>query len=290
MTAEATERLSVDEGATIEPPTGKRLVYRQTLATRLTHWTWAACLFFLLLTGLQIFNAHPALYIGDQSGFQFDNAVLRIGAENTDGGPRGYTEIFGARFDTTGVLGLSGSSSLTQQARGFPAWATIPSYYDLATGRVVHFFFAWLLSFTLIGWLVFALWSGHLRRDLAPRLADLKALPRDIADHARLRFHHRREYNTLQKLSYGAVLFVLLPLMIATGLAMSPGFNAFAPWLPELLGGRQTARTIHFVTMLLLVGFFVVHIAMVLAAGPLNELRSIVTGWYRVDADEKKEG
>ncbi len=72
--------------------------------------------------------------------------------------------------------------------------------------------------------------------------------------------------------------------MIATGLAMSPSMNAAVPFLADALGGRQTARTIHFVVMLLLVGFFLVHILMILAAGPINELRSIVTGWYRVDA------
>lgn len=271
--------------------TGRPLVYRQALATRITHWLWAASLFFLLLSGLQIFNAHPALYVGDQSGFGFDNSVFRIGAENTPEGPIGFTVLFGHKFETTGWLGLFGGERL--QVRGFPAWATIPSFQDLATGRVVHFFFAWVLVVTLLCWLGFSIWNGHLRRDLAPGAADLRALPRDVADHARLRFRHRREYNTLQKLSYFGVLFVLLPLMIATGLSMSPGFNAAAPWLPELLGGRQTARTIHFAVMLLLVAFFVVHIAMVLAAGPLNELRSIFTGWYRTDppaaADETKE-
>ena len=76
-----------------------------------------------------------------------------------------------------------------------------------------------------------------------------------------------------------------LPVMIATGLAMSPGFNATAPWLLELLQGRQTARTLHFVTMLALVAFFFIHMAMILAAGPLNELRSIITGWYRTDVE-----
>jgi thiosulfate reductase cytochrome b subunit len=259
------------------------LVYRQSAWTRLTHWIWAISLFFLLLSGLQIFNAHPTLYLGDQSGFGFDNEVLAMRGENTPEGPVGFIRVLGARFDTTGVLGLSGSAE-RPVGRGFPAWATIPSGQDLATGRVVHFFFAWLLSATLLVWLLAGLANGHIRRDLLPRLADLRRLPRDIVDHLKLRFHHTRYYNTLQKLAYAGVLFVLFPLMIATGLAMSPSMNAAVPFLADALGGRQTARTIHFVVMLLLVGFFLIHLAMILAAGPINELRSIITGWYRVDA------
>lgn len=269
------------------PATGG-LVYRQLLWTRLTHWIWAVSLFFLLPSGLQIFNAHPALYFGDQSGFGFDNAVLTIGADVTGARPTGYVELLGSRIDTTGLLGLSRQDG-RPVGRGFPAWATIPSGQDLATGRVVHFFFAWIFVATFAAWLVGSLINGHLRRDLAPRLADLRRLPRDIADHARLRFHHTRDYNTLQKLTYGAVLFVLFPLMIATGLAMSPSMNAALPLLPELFGGRQSARTVHFLVMALLAGFFVIHIAMILAAGPFNELRSIVTGWYRVDASSPSE-
>jgi len=121
-----------------------------------------------------------------------------------------------------------------------------------------------------------------------PTSGDIKQLPRDIADHARLKFHHTGRYNTLQKLTYAVVLFVFFPLMILTGLAMAPGGDALLPFLPDLLGGRQTARTIHFLVMALLVAFFVVHIVMILAAGPINELRSIITGWYRTDppADE----
>lgn len=267
---------------------GSQLVYRQTRATRLTHWIWAICLFFLLLSGLQIFNAHPSLYLGRQSGFQFDNQVLAIGAVSQPSGPMGYTELLGHRFNTTGLLGLSGSVD-NPSARAFPAWATIPSGQDLATGRVVHFFFAWLLSATLLVWLLASLWSGHLKRDLAPTSDDLKRLPGDIADHAKLKFHHSRDYNTLQKLAYGWVLFVLLPLMILTGLAMSPSMNAAIPFLTDMLGGRQTARTIHFVTMALLVGFFIVHMLMIVAAGPINELRSIVTGWYRTDLPENDD-
>jgi thiosulfate reductase cytochrome b subunit len=256
--------------------------YRQTLTTRLTHWIWAIALFFLLLSGLQIFNAHPALYIGDQSGFAFDNAVLTMSAENTPDGPVGYTTLFGRRFDTTGILGLSWDGA-QPVGRGFPSWATIPSYQDLATGRVVHFFFAWILSITLLVWLIGSLANGHLLRDVVPRLRDMRNLPRDLASHIRFRFHHAHSYNPLQKLAYAGVLFVLLPLMILTGLAMSPTMNAAMPFIPEMFGGRQTARTVHFLVMLLLVGFFVVHMLMILAAGPLNELRSIVTGWYRTD-------
>jgi thiosulfate reductase cytochrome b subunit len=120
------------------------LVYRQSAWTRLTHWSWAISLFFLLLSGLQIFNAHPTLYLGRQSGFGFDNEVLAIGGEATPQGPVGYVRVLGARFDTTGVFGVSGGAG-PPVGRAFPAWVTIPSGQDLATGRVVHFFFAWLL-------------------------------------------------------------------------------------------------------------------------------------------------
>ncbi|WP_119274483.1 cytochrome b/b6 domain-containing protein [Taklimakanibacter deserti] len=228
-----------------------RLIKRQKLATRVTHWTWAVCLFFLLLSGLQIFNAHPALYLGDQSGFTYENAILEI--------------------------------------EGFPSWLIIPSTQDLATGRVVHFFFAWILVMTLALWLVASLFNRHLRKDLLPTARDAKNLVPDIRDHLKLRFIHAVRYSPLQKLAYGGVLFVLFPLIILTGLAMSPGMNAVMPWLPELFGGRQSARTVHFAVMVLLVLFFVVHMAMILLAGPFNELRSIVTGRYRLSPRRKSE-
>ncbi len=257
------------------------LVYRQRLPTRIAHWAWTICLFFLLLSGLQIFMARPDLYIGHQSGFQFDNSFLTIGAvQAPDGSLRGVTEVFGRGFDTTGWLGVVETPQGTV-ARTFPGWATIPSYRDLGTGRVVHFFFAWGLVFALLFWLVASALNGHLWRDLVPRGRDLRALPRDVWNHLRLRFEHRRDYNVLQKLSYGLVLFVALPVMIATGLCMSPGANAYAPWLLDVFGGRQTARSIHFLVMLALIAFFVVHVLMVVLAGPFNEMRSIVTGWYR---------
>jgi thiosulfate reductase cytochrome b subunit len=256
------------------------VVYRQRLMTRITHWVWAVSLFFLMLTGLQIFNAFPSLHVGEESGFDYDNSILSISAVERDGELRGMTRVFGATFDTTGLLGVSGG-----EARAFPAALTIPSKTSLATGRIIHFFFAWVLTLTLLAWLLASVLNGHLRQ-LLPTLADLRALPRDIADHARLRFHHGANYSVLQKLAYASVLFLALPLMILTGLSMSPGFNAAAPWILDLFGGRQTARTIHFLTMLALVGFFIVHMAMILLAGPLNEMRSILTGWYRTDGEK----
>lgn len=267
------------------PRQAGRVIRRHGLATRLTHWTWAVALFFLLLSGLQIFNAHPSLYIGQQSGFAFENAILEIGAvRGDDGEPMGVTRVFGRSFVTSGVLGMSGAAD-NPSFRGFPAWATLPSYQDLSTGRVIHFFFAWCFVGAFLVWFLASLFTGHLRRDILPSLADLKALPKSISDHLRFRFHHDGRYNGLQKFAYAGVLLVIFPLIILTGLTMSPGMNAAWPWLLDALGGRQTARTLHFVCMALLVLFFVVHIAMVLAAGPLNEMRSIITGRYRTDPE-----
>ncbi len=256
------------------------LVYRQSIWTRLTHWVWAICLFFLLLSGLQIFNAHPTLYIGQESGFEYDNAVLRIGAVNTPEGPRGRTTLFGQTYDTTGILGMSGPET-SPTFTAFPGAVTIPSFRDLATGRVVHFFFGWIFVGALFVWFLASFINGHLRRDILPKGRDIAGLPRDALDHARFRLHHGRVYSPLQKLSYFTVFFILFPLIILTGLTMSPGMDAAWPWLLDVFGGRQTARTIHFVVMVLLVLFFIVHIVMVLLAGPLNELRSMITGWYR---------
>ena len=267
------------------------VIHRQSIWTRATHWAWVVCLFFLLLSGLQIFNAHPRLYIGQESGFAYDNSVFSIHAERTpEGGVAGVTTVWGQRFETTGVLGLSGGEDqpLQSRVRAIPASVTIPSYQDLATGRVVHFFFAWALVGTMLVWFVASLVNGHLRRDIVPRGADIKGLPGDIAGHARLRFGHGRSYAPLQKLSYGLVLLILFPLIILTGLAMSPGINAAWPWIVDIFGGRQTARTIHFCVMVLLVAFFAVHVVMVVLAGPFNTMRSMITGKYRIDAGEEE--
>ncbi len=262
-----------------------RLIIRQHLATRITHWVWAICLFFLLLSGLQIFNAHPGLYIGKEAGFTYSNDVFTIGSDTSGDPPKGVTTILGHAFDTTGILGISGSGDDVVDA-AFPPALTIPSHQDLATGRVVHFFFAWILVATLLTWLVLSLRNRHLKKDILLKGSDITGLPADIADHARFRFHHTTRYSPLQKIAYAGVLFVLFPLIILTGFSMSPGIDSALPWLLDIFGGRQTARTIHFITMSLLVLFFIIHMAMILAAGPINELRSIITGRYRIQASK----
>ncbi len=132
---------------------GTRLIHRHHLATRLTHWPCAVCLFFLLLFGLQVFNAHPFLHVGKESGFQYDNAILKIGWKRRDGVLSGVTVLFGHEFDTTGVLGVSGTAENPRDVV-FPSWATIPSCRDVGTGRAVQFFLAWVFVATLALWLL----------------------------------------------------------------------------------------------------------------------------------------
>ena len=133
--------------------------------------------------------------------------------------------------------------------------------------------------------------GGHFWRDLLPGREQLRprALLKDLANHLRLKFPRgeaARPYNPLQKLTYLGVIFVLLPLMIVTGLAMSPGMDAILPWLVDLFGGRQSARMIHFIAASLIVLFVFVHVAMVVLAGPLNELRSMITGRFAIFVED----
>ena len=271
-------------GGDAKPP-GMARAYRHSLVVRLTHWVNVLCLAILLMSGLQIFNAHPALYWGEDS--DFDTPVASIGAARTASGRAvGVTTVFGTAFETTGVLGWSEVEGRPTR-RAFPAWLTIPGYQDLATGRVWHFFFAWVLVLNGAVYLTFSLTSGHLKRDLWPRREQWRTIGSTFLDHLRLRFHQEREYNVLQRLSYLVVVFILLPLMILAGLAMSPAVNAIAPWILDIFGGRQSARTVHFVLALFLVAFLVIHLAMVALSGLRANLTAMITGRYGSD---RKEG
>jgi thiosulfate reductase cytochrome b subunit len=255
----------------------RAIVRSHSLLVRVTHWVNVLCVTLLLMSGLQIFNAHPALYLGSKSAF--DAPVLALTARNSPAGPVGETTVLGVTFETTGVLGLSTAGGQLQ-GRGFPSWLTIPSYQDLATGRRWHFFFAWAFVVNGLVYVVAGLLRRHVQRDLVPSTAELRGIGRSIGDHLRLRFHRGRDYNVLQKLSYLAMIFLVLPLIVLAGMAMSPGLDAAFPWLPDLFGGRQTARTVHFVAAIAIVLFVLVHVAMVLLSGVWNNLRSMLTGRY----------
>jgi thiosulfate reductase cytochrome b subunit len=158
-------------------------------------------------------------------------------------------------------------------------------------GRRWHFFFAWLFLLNGLAYLLWSLGSGHFRRDLAPSGREIRHIGASIAEHLKLRFpkgEAAKRYNVLQKLAYLGVALILLPLMLLTGLAMSPGMDAAFPLLIDVFGGRQSARTIHFISATLIVLFVVVHIAMVLISGVWNNLRSMITGRYVIEPTEKK--
>ncbi|WP_225769169.1 cytochrome b/b6 domain-containing protein [Inquilinus sp. Marseille-Q2685] len=261
------------------------LIRRHSAVTRLTHWLNVLCLSFLLLSGLQIFNAYPQLHWG-QYGADADPAFLEIGASEGNGQPHGFMKIGSVTVPTTGVLGLSKTEG-EWTPRAFPAWLTLPSYQDLAAGRRWHFFFAWVFVVNGLVYFGYGLLSRHFRRDLVPDRHELapRHLWREIIDHARLRFpsgEQARRYNALQKLAYIVVIAALLPLMVLTGLTMSPGVDAAFPVLLDIFGGRQSARTLHFITATLLVAFVAVHVAMVILSGPWNNMRSMVTGRYAI--------
>jgi len=227
-------------------------VYRHRLITRIWHWINALAVLVMIPSGLMIFNAHPRLYWGNY-GANFDQAWLKL--------PQ------------------------------WPGWLTLPSHYDLAGARHWHLFFALVLAFSLLVYLLWSLLNRHIQRDLRIQKAELAPahLVEDLEAHWQLRFHdpaNPKAYNIFQKVSYALVLFVLLPLLILTGLALAP---AMWPWLADMFGGRQSARSLHFIAMALTSGFVVVHLTLVILAGPINEVRSMITGWWKLPEEEPAE-
>ena len=218
------------------------LIYRHTVLVRVTHWLNALSFFTLLASGIAILIAHPRLYWGD-------------------------TGYFGA-----------------------PALFELPVPVILehtGWGRSLHFLAAWLLVLNGLLYLLAGFLNGHVRRDLLPTRAQLRLrhIVQDIRDHLRLKHpagEAARQYNFLQKAAYLAVIFFLLPVMLLSGLTMSPAVASAHPWLFDLFDGRQSARTVHFISASLLFLFFLVHLAQVVLVGFRNEMRSMITGRYRL--------
>lgn len=260
------------------------LVYRTVLPVRIWHWINALSIFVMLMSGATIFNAHPRLYWGAY-GANPDSPWLIMGRR----GQEGFVYLAGIEIPTTGFLGFTKYSS-----KAIPPLFTIPNYYSLAEGRQWHFFFAWVLVISAVAYITYAIFSRHLSRNLLlkPEERKLTHLWHDIKQHARLRFptgEAARAYNPLQKLAYLGVIFVLIPLIVLTGMMMSPTLNAAFPWLLDLFGGRQSARSIHFICAAGFCAFILVHLLMVILAGPLNELRSMTSGFYRLPAERAED-
>lgn len=225
-----------------------RIRKRHAFVTRLWHWVNLASVVILFMSGLNISNAHRYLYWGDW-GFSPDQAWLAV--------PR------------------------------FPGWMTIPDYYSLAIARDWHVLFAWVFALNLTLYMAVSLVNGHFVRDLFTRASEWRIanIRADIAAHMRLQFEHAgSKFNFLQKIAYSKVIFLLLPLMIFTGMAISPGMNAAAPWLLDIFGGRQSARSIHFLCAWALIAFLLLHVALVLLSGPARQMRDMIFGG-REDAE-----
>lgn len=221
-----------------------RPMKRHALTTRIWHWLNALAFIVLFMSGLNISNAHRFLYWGDY-GYDPADAWMVV--------------------------------------QRFPAWMTIPQRYDLAEARDWHNLSAWVLAVGLLVMWVMSLANRHFWRDIATSKDDWspKAWLAAIQEHARPGAHNDRGYNAVQKIVYGLVLGVGLPMMIASGLAISPGFEVSAPWLVDALGGRQSARSLHFLFAWGLAGFVAIHLAMVLWSGPLNQITHMITGGKR---------
>jgi thiosulfate reductase cytochrome b subunit len=225
--------------------TKRRTVFRHHAWVRLAHWLNAAAFGALVVSGIAILLALPRLFWGE------------TGAN-----------------DAPAALVLPLPVNLEQTG-----W-----------GRNLHFLAAWILVLNGGLYLLASLAGGHLRRDLLPDRDQLAPghLAREIADHARLRApkgHEALRYNALQKIAYLAVILGLFPLMVLTGLTMSPGVTAAFPELFTLFGGRQSARTLHFVFACLLVLFLLVHVGQVFVGGAANLTRSMITGRFTVPPD-----
>jgi thiosulfate reductase cytochrome b subunit len=236
---------------------------RHTAVVRGTHWITTLCFFALLVTGIELVISHPRFYWGEAGNvltpplFQF-----RIPASRGTV-PTGYGYVLP---DQNG-------------------WS-----------RYLHFQAAWVAGLTALLYGAYGLFTSHFRKNLLPARSDLswRALSNVIAGHLRFRPHGETEaspdkgsYNVVQRLTYLLVIFVLFPLMIWTGLAMSPAFVSAFPFTVTAFGGQQSARTIHFFGTVFLVVFVVIHIVMICRAGFGDRMRAMLTGRSAADATGK---
>jgi thiosulfate reductase cytochrome b subunit len=223
---------------------------RHTAVVRVTHWVTTLCFFALLVSGIEIVISHPRFYWGETG-----NALT--------------PSLF--------ALPIPASRASVPTGYGF----VLPDQNGWS--RYLHFQAAWAAVLTGLLYVVSGLFTGHFRRNLLPTWADLswRELSRVMANHLRFKPPGAAEawsYNVLQRLTYLFVIFVLFPLVIGTGLAMSPAVASAIPAAVTVFGGQQSARTIHFFVSVFLVLFLLVHVVMVCLAGFRNRMRAMITG------------
>jgi len=265
------------------------VIVRHRLPVRLWHWISVLAIVGLLFTGFCILNVHPRMYWGEV-GNAYTPAFLSLDSSDPEGPhptthPSPAVLVLGnRRFDVTGRLGVvadAGGDGL------YFLIANTPESWQFGAMRAWHFTIAWIL---VLGWMSYAIYliaSGQLRSRLLPCSSQLRprAIANDMLNH--LRFHRARgeeskSYNLLQKISYLLVIFILLPLMVLTGLMMSNAVAARFPGLYSLFGGRESARTVHFLCALALIFFAVIHVVQLFVAGFSNEMRSMITGRFTI--------
>jgi thiosulfate reductase cytochrome b subunit len=223
---------------------------RHSILVRVTHWLTVVSFLALLVTGLEIVISHPRFYWGETGNVNMQPAFTIPIPSSRDTVPTGYSYVMP---DQNG-------------------WS-----------RYLHFEAAWVLVFTGMVYCVTSMLNGHFRRDLVPESGQ-----RSLSAHLnRLGQYLRRapaganetgSYNVLQRTTYLLVIFGLFPLVILTGLALSPSFNAAFPFVVNTIGGRQSARTLHFFLTWALVLFFFVHVMMIAVSGFLQRMRGMIMG------------
>jgi thiosulfate reductase cytochrome b subunit len=233
---------------------------RHSALVRVTHWITTLCFFALLVSGAEIVISHPRFYWGETGN------VLT-------------TPLFKIPIPSSRALVPTGYGYVLPDQNG---WS-----------RALHFQSAWVAVLTGSLYVIFGLLTGHFRKDLLPGKADLswRGVSTVIANHLRFKPPSGAEawsYNVLQRLTYLFVVFILFPLVIWTGLAMSPAFVSAFPATVTLLGGRQTARTLHFFVSLALLLFLLVHVGMVFLAGFKSRMRAMITGRAGTDTDMER--
>ncbi len=258
MTDSTIETGTVEPDRTTDPHADRPLsdgrtdVYRHPPLVRIGHWLNVIAVVVLIMSGLNILLAHPFLYWGLRSTFA--DPWLSIPP--------------------------------------IPDWLLIPQGRNLAEARHWHFFFAWVFVLNGLIYLAYGFVSKRFGRRLWPTVADLKRFWPSVIEHARLHFpkdDEARTYNVIQKLTYVAMILIVLPMMLVTGLSMSPGFNAIGGVLLEIMGGRQSARTLHFISAGLIVGFIVIHVALVFWTGFFNNMRAMITGWFVIEPSRPED-